>query len=304
MSSTAGIGAIPQRTQGNTGRPRIETPADRRKRAMRELMRAEWFRLVRSGVLLAAVGAAAALAAALALLMYQPELDFVAVGPGVPGAYLIVTGIISAIVCGLSAERDFYQGGIRNKLVVGHTRGEAYAASFLVNTAVSYMAAGAYLGVLYAGISGWADLIDPERMGRIVLEGLPAVAAFTAMYSLAGVLWQRRGAAAVCLAVFAGLMVLSAIIGLALAEPEFNVETYSPGMSYSGVSIGIEVRNPLYISGPARKVYDFILCFLPTGQADQLAGGEVQPFLPLYAAGFCAVCRVWGKMALDGADLR
>ena len=273
---------------------------------MRQLMQAYWYEARKSGLFLLAIGAAAVFGALLALTILSHTAGEPFVGPDVPGEYLQTVAFIVAVLCGISSERDFSRGAVRNKIPTGHTRTEIFWSSYIVNTLIAYAAAGLYLAIALSPCIARDVLADPGATAFNILSALPAVAGYTAMFSLVGILWPYKGIAVVNLVLLLALLLTSNSLFNELQQGElYTPVTYVYVEGYGEVeATGAPIPNPHYVTEPLRSVYSFLNSFLPTGQTIQLAADEVSQNLSLYSAGFCAVCWTVGILMLSRRNLQ
>ncbi len=92
-------------------------------------------------------------------------------------------------------------------------------------------------------------------------------AAFSAIFTFVAMLDSRRSVMVVMILAWLALLLLAGMIDSALYEPEF---TSGLTIIADGTQALIQKPNPFYISGIQRDIYEFILDFLPTGQAAKL----------------------------------
>lgn len=273
---------------------------------VRELIRADWYRARKTSLYrLLLIEAAAVVIMILLATDGRGLSDRLELKPDVPGVYLLITAMVMAVVYGVSNEQDYAGGTIRNKLVTGHSRASAYWASYAVNTIIAYLVALVYLALMLGTGLVWTRF-DFGSMAAYLAQGAAGVAAFTALYGLIGVIWTRRGNTVVCLITVLVLVFISNQIVNALAEPEFYDEEAVFFMQMEGevVQGTGPVPNPYFISYPERSVYEFFNCFLPSGQSVQMIEGVESQYLPLYAAGFCAICWVLSLLILKRRNLK
>lgn len=186
--------------------------------------------------------------------------------------YAIFIGTAAAVVCGLFLGTEYSEGTMRNKLIVGHTRSAIYFANLIVCTAAALLMCAAYfvavcaLGIpLLGGFQGAARDIFLQ-LG----VGLAMVIATTALLTPIGTLCQSKaGASVLCILLILVLLFAASYISNRLTAPEMDTE-YALNEAGEVVAMPPE-PNPQYLRGNARLVYEFLLDFLPTGQAVQIA---------------------------------
>ena len=161
--------------------------------------------------------------------------------------YVILAPILASVFTALFIGNEHSSGAMRNKLIAGHRRGCIYLADLLVSCC-----AGICLCLAFA-----------------------LMLAFTALFTLIAMLCQNKAYSTTgCILLVFALLFAGVSITSALNEPEF----YS-GYSYSenGITITEEPeRNPHYLSGTKRQVYEFLQDFVPGGQAIQLANMKAE----------------------------
>ncbi len=178
--------------------------------------------------------------------------------------------ILSAIVNSLFIGKDYADGTIRNKIVVGHSRVDVYLSNwvvcFVANLALlAVWCVGSLIGVPKFGFFQQA----PAELAMLVLDLVLMIAAFNAIFTLLGMVSVNREATAV----IAILLSLAMIVGGSwcenkLAQPEMTTQGI---VAEDGSLQWVETQNPSYISGTKREVLQWISDGLPTSQSMQIS---------------------------------
>lgn len=215
-----------------------------------------------------------------------------------------------AAVVPLFVGSEYSDGTIRNKVVVGHHRASVYLSllltSLFAETLLILVWTAAYLipGVILMEHAHplWVYLCLYFAM---FLE----LAVFSAIFTLLTMtLGNKAGSAVVCI-LFALLLVMQGIVVKSmLEEPEF----YGPEIIISDdgeVSYGGEMEpNPNYIpeGSPKRAFYNFLMDFMPGGQALQIAGHTIDNLskICLYDIGWLVVLTGAGVLIFRRKDLK
>jgi ABC-type transport system involved in multi-copper enzyme maturation permease subunit len=219
----------------------------------------------------------------------------------------VFIGIVSAAFCSLFIGTEYSDGTIRNKLIVGHTRNAVYLSNLIACSAagifmcLSYIAAVTALGLPLLGFS--------ERsmwpVAALILVAFIMVIATTALFTLLCMLNQNKATAAVvCILVIVALLVLASMINAELEAPQYfdnYIFTDSLGNAEAGRMI-----NPQYLTGMKREIYQFILDFLPTGQAVELSSQSAPHLwlMPLYSLILGLVSTACGLLCFRKKDLK
>ncbi|MCM1272923.1 MAG: ABC transporter permease [Clostridium sp.] len=197
----------------------------------------------------------------------------------------LVCVFLMAIFTGLFVGTEYSDGTIRNKLIVGHKRSNIYLSKLVVcitaNIMVYVLSAMVSwgLGSLLLGV----NMTFGEFFERTV-KLLFLVIAMTALLLLFAMLIQSKAAGSVaCLALMIVLIVASVFVQQKLDAPE-----YFDDLAYYDMDTGEYVRedkhekNPYYVSGKKRAVYEFVNDFLPSGQLFQICAFNPKNSIMLY----------------------
>lgn len=181
--------------------------------------------------------------------------------------------ILNSVFTAMFIGSDYSGGTMRNKLIAGHRRGSIYIANL-----ITCCFSGMIFCIAFAIPQGVLGYILGGRFqyssAKLVVYGclsLALTAAFTAIFILIAMLCQNKShTVAGCILLSFMLIFLGVYITSALNEPE-----YYSGYSYSENGVTVEepeMKNPNYISGVKRQVYEFMQDFTPGGQVLQVSG--------------------------------
>lgn len=190
-------------------------------------------------------------------------------------AYITFAGCCAAVFCSLFDGTEYSDGTIRNKLIVGHRRWEIYLSGWLTGIAAVFLMCAAFL--LSYCTFGFL-LLDASEAPLEQIIFYAAISFFTAaayvsLFHVLSMLVSKKATSAVlCLLIFLGLFMLAMMIQSRLDAPEF-VSNYS--MTINGIEQAEPEPNPKYLQPAARKVYQFFLDLLPSGQSIELSAFRV-----------------------------
>lgn len=191
--------------------------------------------------------------------------------------YVTVVPVLSSVLTALFIGSDYSCGTLRNKIISGHHRGSIYLADLVV-----CCCAAIFLCVVFVLAMGVPGLLLGGKLqsapAKLLLYGglsLALMIAFTALFTLVAMLCQNKAhTTAGCILLAFILLFIGVYITSALNEPE-----YLAGYSYTENGVTVEepeMRNPNYISGTTRKVYEFLQDFTPGGQVMQISNMETE----------------------------
>ncbi|MCH5349762.1 MAG: ABC transporter permease subunit [Oscillospiraceae bacterium] len=248
---------------------------------------------------------------------YNPPDGLLFVG----AAYI---GIVIAVVLGIFIGTDYSHGTIRNKISVGHSRMKMYFSNLIVCTAASLIMHIAFMIVIIgASVTGIAKKFDMTtgNVAALIFTSIFTVAALSSIFILVCMLISSRSAGVVTTIILSLALIMSANnIYYRLLEKEYT-EPYSLTlMTESGEEIEItqeSVKNPKYLTGTKRKVYQFLADILPNNQIMQLSNGasgkgmgddgempDHTALFPLYSLGLIAVTTAAGILIFRRKDLK
>ncbi len=186
--------------------------------------------------------------------------------------YVILAPIVNAVLTALFIGNDYSSGTMRNKRIAGHRRSIIYLANLLVCSC-----AGICLCLAFALPQAAAGLLLKGEMNAapatiLLYAGLSfaLMIAFTALFTLIAMLCQNKAhTTAGCILLTVALLFAGVYISSTLEEPEY-LEAYS--YTENGVTVEEpEQRNPYYITGRKRQVYEFLQDLTPSGQVIQVS---------------------------------
>lgn len=221
---------------------------------------------------------------------------------------LPMIGFVCAFFISLRVGAEYDNHTIRNKLIVGHTRTQVFFSEYLTCMCASVILLLAML--LSLGIFGYGMFHTFMSDGKLLLQmifcSILLTAVFSAMCLGISMNIQNRAIAVVVNIVFVFVILyITAFVGGALNEEEMTYEYVRMSVE-NGIEFGDMVKNPAYVDGVQRKIYEFLYDALPTGQASQLNNLEYDRISrwPLLSAIMLAVSTFVGFIPFSKRDIR
>lgn len=187
--------------------------------------------------------------------------------------------VVLSVFISLWLGTEYHDGTIRNKLTVGHTRGEIYAANWLTCTISSLVMHIGYI-LMIAIFGTW--LLEPFKTPMWVLVistlvSLLTVVAMSSVFVMIAMLVSSKSTGAVFSMLIALVMIISSMtVYSMLTAPEYYENNFQ--MSVNGeIMQGDPIPNPKYLRGTERELYQFIQDFQPVGQMMQFNAGDNFP---------------------------
>ncbi|MCI9596324.1 MAG: ABC transporter permease subunit [Firmicutes bacterium] len=196
----------------------------------------------------------------------------------------VFAAVLLSVFCSLFVGTEYSDGTIRNKIIIGHKRTDLYLSNLLTN-----MATGAVMCMVWfaAYLCAGIPLLGFFQVrGAVILLLTIAVlllsCAFSALFTMVSMLnASKAGAAVICMLVAFLLLFTGTYLNARLQEPEtYPVYDYvvvgedAADMAAGMQEVAAEEKNPHYVGGTKRKVYEFLYDFMPGGQAVQCSSME------------------------------
>lgn len=251
---------------------------------MRKLLRAGFYRLRTSRVLWLCAAATFAFSVfrifnipSENLQEYTLEEAMMDIFPFFPILYSVFSGLFLGV--------EYQDGTLRNKLIAGHSRQNVYLSSLITIVSGCFIILAAWIlgGASGACILGGLKLSGGMQLvlsAALILMLTVAEAAILTMIAM--LIPNRATSAVVSILMMLGLIAIGGTIYNILSEPELASTAI---FTANGMEISEPLPNPYYVSGTLRKVYQFLVDFLPSGQSVQLANQELaRPVFSLCAS--------------------
>lgn len=242
---------------------------------MRKLLRAGFSRLWKTKLFWAAAGLLAVIGAAIPIKYFLDNRSGASAWTPDTACFLYayLVPILLSVLTALFIGSEYSDGTMRNKCIVGHRRSSMYLANLLVCMAAGALLSAAYLLpylCLALGLLG-SFAASVQTVLLFIALTLALSFAFVSCFTLIAMLTQSKAhTAAACILLVFALLLAGVYITSALSEPE-----YYSAYSYTENGVTVEApeeRNPNYLTGTKRQVYEFLQDFTPGGQALQLSG--------------------------------
>lgn len=222
--------------------------------------------------------------------------------------FVMFIGLVASVFCGLFLGTEHSDGTIRNKVVVGHNRSSIYFANLTVSVAGSLAICAAfiipYLAVGYPLLGGFHTEI--KQILLLGLAGLMVAVVFASLFTLIAMVSHNKAAIAVaCI-----LLAFVSMFGGQYIESRLNAPEMWESYSYTTDSGQVIERpaekNPMYLEGAEREVYEFLHDFLPGDQQQQIGTMKAEKPITLmgYSAGLAVVATGVGICLFKRKNLR
>ena len=188
--------------------------------------------------------------------------------------FLMIIGIVTATFIPLFVGTEYSNGTIRNKLIVGLPRTSIYLSNLItciVGEIVIVVVACIVGIILGIPLFGYPEM----SLTTIFLLGVDGIflslVYVSIFYMITMICSSKSTSAVICILIAFGILFASTSIFSKLSEPEFINQI----VQQNSEQIMETVKNPNYLSGNKRKIYESILDLLPSGQTMKILNHDI-----------------------------
>ncbi len=250
---------------------------------MSKLLSAEFSRLFHSAIFRMCMLFSAGFAIFLVVVRYIDVKQNAALYDEISISYRNVDGLlftgalylifVLATFIGIFVGTEYSDGTIRNKLMVGHERRNIYLSKLIVCIAAGFMMIFAYMFfiLLLGNLLVGGTTMSAGEIVFSIAETLMVMATMTAILLLISLSIQKKAAGSVaCLLVTIVMMFASLLVYQKLAEPEYRVTVWYYDENTGEESPHEKEKNPNYLTGTKRVVYETLNDLIPFSQLYQI----------------------------------
>ena len=195
--------------------------------------------------------------------------------------YVTLGFLIFAAFTSLMIGREFTDGGFRNKITSGYTKGKVFFSEYIHALSACLIFTLVTAGTItLMNPSAYGNIL-PELLIKSIIGYLLLIVSMVTMIFVVSILISRKAISAVlALLLVIGLYSAAYEIDLALNRPEFQREMVQREDGMWELTEGTE-KNLNYIDSPMRENLTFIVNVIPIGQAIQYNEWVAPLFNPL-----------------------
>lgn len=208
--------------------------------------------------------------------------------------FALLIGFFCALFSSMFFGTEYSDGTIRNKIIVGHTRIDIYMSSLVTTFIATLLIMSAWLvGALIAVPTLGFWKMGVMHLLEYFLIAVMLVLVFSAICTVVNMLSSNKAVTVVIsILLFLGLTLFASIVYNALSEPEMASGVL---ITANGLEMAEPTPNPEYVTGMTRKIYDFLVDFLPTGQGLRMWQLEISnPIRMIVSSAFLTVLTTAG----------
>ncbi len=222
--------------------------------------------------------------------------------------YSTIIGIVISIFTSLFLGVEYSDGGVRNKISIGHKRANIYLSNLIITTITSlfsyflFIVVIATIGIpLFGGIT-----ISITKLLMLLGCIFITVIAYSSIFTFIAMIISNKTITAVTSIMLAfGLMMIALTCLSILSETEFIRTAEIKNFETSEFQY-VDVPNPHYPSETKKKVCQTLLDINPAGQMFQISGRTTSNLkvFPLYSLGVIIIFTSAGLLLFKKKELK
>lgn len=200
-----------------------------------------------------------------------------------------IIGIVTAVFTALFVGREYSDGTLKNKIIIGSSRAKIYLSNLIIVITVSLILELLHLFIVFLiGTHIFGTLqMSLSKFLIIAVCIIGIIIANSSIFTCISMNIRNKTISAITSLLLAfGMMVTSILLISRLNEPKYIESAVLTKSNTSQYEI-VQEKNPKYLNKSQRKVYENILAFIPTGQSFMILGAMDANFkiFPLYSLG-------------------
>lgn len=219
--------------------------------------------------------------------------------------YSTIIGVVISIFVSLFLGIEYSDGGIRNKISIGHKRINIYLSNLIIIVITSLLSYLLFLMIItIIGIPLFGNITIPisslfSLLGCIFIT----IVAYSSLYTFIAMMISNKTITAVISIMLAFGMMMGALICFRVLDTQKYIQSAS---MVNGEMKFEEVLNPKYPSETKKKVCQTLLDINPAGQMFQIVGRSAPNLkvLPLYSLGILFTFTSTGIVLFNKKELK
>ena len=221
--------------------------------------------------------------------------------------YLNYIGLFIAIFVSIFVGKEYANGIIRNKIIVGHKRSSIYFANLITSSLVSILCE-LIFGVIVFVIGVISKVPTTQTILQFVMSILDAILVIVLYCSIFNLVTMLSSeitiSTTICIVLFIAFFIISLSIGYTENQPKYNRSGYTD--EYGNFHLTNQELNPNYPGDDKIKIAKTIYYIIPQGQAIEIASANSEDIniFPLYSITLILIFNLIGSYFFKKKDLK
>ena len=206
--------------------------------------------------------------------------------------FIMYIGLFIAIFVSIFVGKEYGQGIIRNKIIVGHSRISIFLSNLIISIVVSLLCELIYLIIVFLiGIPLFGQMqMSFSQFAIVLLNTALVIISFCSIYNFITMICSEITISiSICIILFVAMFVAQAALGFtAHASKYIENAFYDNGNKY----IISQEPNPNYPGDEKVKQARMLYLFIPQGQAMEIESGNLEYWVQMSISSIILICVV------------
>ena len=207
--------------------------------------------------------------------------------------FIMYIGLFISIFVSIFVFKEYGQGIIRNKIIVGHSRISIFLSNLIISIVVSLLCELIYLIIVFLiGIPLFGQMqMSFSQFAIVLLNTALVIISFCSIYNFITMICSEITISiSICIILFVAMFVAQAALGFTANSNKYIYHTYRDenGNSY----IINQEPNPNYPGDEKVKQARMLYLFIPQGQAMEIESGNLEYWVQMSISSIILICVV------------
>lgn len=220
--------------------------------------------------------------------------------------FIMYIGLFIAIFVSIFVGKEYSQGIIRNKIIVGHSRISIFLSNLIISIAVSILCEAIYLVIVISlGTYLFGQLqITSSQFLLSMVDTILIIISFCSIFNFVTMICSDiTVSTAICMVLFIAMFIAQAALSLTAFSTKYSTNTT---FDENGEIITIQEPDPNYPGDEKVKQARILYLLIPQGQAMEVGSDdfEVLSQMPIYSIIVISIVNFLGIYIFCKKDLK
>lgn len=199
--------------------------------------------------------------------------------------FIMYIGLFIAIFVSIFVGKEYSQGIIRNKIIVGHSRLSIFLSNLIISIAVSILCEAIYLVIVISlGTYLFGQLqIQLSQLLLIMLDTILVIISFCSIFNFVAMICSDiTVSTTICMVLFIAMFIAQGALSLTAFSTKYLTNTT---FDENGEIITIQEPDPNYPGDEKVKQARILYLLIPQGQAMEVGSNDIELLyqMPIYS---------------------
>lgn len=221
--------------------------------------------------------------------------------------FIMYIGLLIAIFVSIFVGKEYSQGIIRNKIIVGHSRISIFFSNLIISIITSILCEIIYLVfVFFIGIPLFGQMQMPlSQFALVILNTILVIISFCSIFNfIAMICSEITISTTICIILFIAMFIAQGSFALTANSNKYINHTYTD--ENGNTHIISQEPNPNYPGDQKVKQAKIIYLSIPQGQAMEIGNNDLESLqqMPIYSISLIVIINILGVYIFSKKELK